>query len=321
MMKYYPVELMYLYFEPEEGISITMKSKFKNNLIVRNIYSIVRRTLTRISPLIASKAIYRISKGKALNLKAPLDFNEKIMWLKLNTYYKNPLVTMCVDKYAVRKYIIERGCEKSLNDLVGVYDSVGDIKWEELPQAFVLKCNHGCGYNIICDDKSKADKQEIYAQLSVWMKEDYYLDYAEVNYQFVSKKIICEKYLRTNDGLLPNDYKFYCFDGIPRFVLVCYDRDVELKLIFFDMDWNNVKIGREGINDGIQILKPVSFEIMVEYSKKLSKGFPFVRMDFYDVNGKAVFGEMTFTPAGGLADYYSDYGLQHLGELIHLEGE
>lgn len=295
-----------------------MIKKKRHSAFARRIYVNIKKTLTRISPELATKIIYRVSMGRKLNLEEPDDFNQKIMWLKLNTYYNNPLVTQCADKYAVREYIKEHGCSEILNGLIDVYDSVDEIEWDNLPNQFAIKCNHGCGLNIICADKSTADKEKILNTLKEWIKTDYYLGNAEVNYKFVSKKIICEPFLNTKNGHLPNDYKIYCFDGKPQCVLVCYERDVELKLLFLDLDWNPTNIGKEGINDGEVIPKPQSFEKMIEYSKILSKGLPFVRMDFYDVDGEVVFGEMTFTPAGGLATYYSEEGLKYLGDLIKL---
>lgn len=298
-----------------------MNSRFKENPLFVAGYRISRKALTRISPVVASKFIYRVAKKKKLDLKNPQLFDEKIMWLKLNTYYKNPLITKCVDKYAVREYIKEQGCEEILNDLIGVYSSTSEIEWDKMPDRFALKCNHGCGYNIICDDKSKLDLDAVKKQLDAWMAEDYYLNYAEVNYKYVPKRIICEAYLASKDGFLPNDYKIYCFDGVPKLVLTCYDRDdakEQVQLVFTDLDFNVLAYGAEGINDGKAIEKPESFDKMLEYCRILSKGFPFVRMDFYDIDGKVYFGEMTFTPAGGLAKYYNEEGQKRLGEMIAL---
>ena len=299
-----------------------MNSSIKKNPFFIKGYRVTRELLTRISPTLASKFIFRIAKGKSLDLKNPQTFDEKIMWLKLNTYYKNPLITQCVDKYAVREYVEKCGCGEILNDLLAVYDSVDEIDWDDLPNAFAIKCNHGCGYNIVCDDKSKLDIEWAKKQLKEWMDEDYYLNYAEVNYQFVPKKIVCERYLQSEDGLLPNDYKIYCFGGEPKLALICYDRDDakdRVQLVFVDLDFNELPYGAEGINDGSKVRKPKSFESMLEYSRKLSKGFPYVRMDFYDVDGKVYFGEMTFTPSGGITHYYSEQGQKELGEMIVLD--
>lgn len=300
---------------------VNMGLNLKKNPFIISTYEAARVLLTKISPTLASRFIYRIAKGKKLDLKDPQLFDEKIMWLKLNTYYNNPLITKCVDKYAVREYIKEKGCEEILNELIGVYDSSDKIEWDKLPDRFALKCNHGCGYNIICDDRSKLDVTAAKKQLDAWMAEDYYLSFAEVNYKYVPKRIICEAYLSSKDGFLPNDYKIYCFNGVPKLVLTCYDRDdakEQVQLVFTDLDFNVLPYGAEGINDGKVIERPESFDKMLEYSKILSEGFPFVRMDFYDIDGKVYFGEMTFTPAGGLAKYYNDEGQKRLGEMISL---
>ncbi len=294
------------------------KEKFKNNKIIVYIYGAFRRGLTRISPTLTSKLIYRISKGKPLNLKNPKDFDEKLMWLKLKKYYKNPLITECADKYRVREYVKRKGCEYCLNELLGVYDYPEEINWDELPNQFVIKCNHGCGYNIICDDKSKLNIEEAKGKLKRWLKEDFYLENAEVNYKYIKKKIICEKYLKTDDGFVPNDYKIYCFNGEPDVTLVCFDREEALQLVFMDKNWKSTKIGKDSYYSGKEVKKPASYEEMMELSAILSKDFPFVRMDFYDYNGKAILGEMTFTPSGANNDVYTDYGDEYLSNKLNL---
>lgn len=292
----------------------------KSNKLLKKVYKNFKCIMTRISPELTSKIIYKVSTGKKLDLDNPKDFNQKIMWLKLRTYYKNDLVTQCADKYAVRQYVKDCGCEKILNELIGVYDSVDEIEWDMLPRQFALKCNHGCGYNIICTDKTAMDKTVAFDKINKWLKEDYYLENAEVNYQYIKRKIICEKYIETKAGVFPNDYKIYCFNGEPKLILVCYERNIKVKLAFLDLDWNVLDIGKTPVENVEKIEKPDTLDQMIEYSKKLSKGFPYVRVDFYDVDGKVVFGEMTFTPAGGIAPYYNEYGLKYLGDLLSLPG-
>lgn len=295
------------------------KEKLKNNKFIVWSYGRFRRVLTIISPTLTSKLMYRISKGKRLNLKEPKLFDEKLMWLKLNTYYKNPLVTECADKYRVRDYVERKGCKEVLNELIAVYDNVNDIEWDTLPNQFVIKCNHGCGYNIICDNKDKLNIDDAKLNLIKWIKEDFYLETAEVNYKFINKKIICEKYLKTDDGFVPNDYKIYCFNGEPLIVLVCFDREEELQLVFMDLDWKVTKIGTDSYYNGKPVKKPESLDEMISVSKVLSKDFPFVRIDFYDYNGKAILGEMTFTPSGGINNAYTEWGDKYLGNLLDLD--
>lgn len=290
----------------------------KKNFFIQKIYEKARKIMTLVSPRLASIMMYKISIGKKLNLRNPIDFNQKIMWLKLNTYNQNSLITQCVDKFAVRDYIKSKKCDEILNNLIGVYESTKEIDWEKLPQKFALKCNHGCGMNIICANKDELDKNKTFAQLEQWMSIDYYLDYAEINYKDVKKKIICEDYLGAAKGELPNDYKIYCFDGVPQIILVCHDRAAGVKLAFYDLQWQSVPLGKLADNQEQSLQRPNSLDKMLEYSRTLSKGFPFVRIDFYDFGGQVFFGEMTFTPAGGMAKYYSDYGQEYLGNLIKL---
>lgn len=169
----------------------------KNNLIIAlyEKFSLgFQSLLTIISPVINSKYQYKRVFGKKLNLKQPCTFNEKLIWLKLNTYYKNPLIIQCADKYAARNYIEKCGYAGILNELYGVYERVSDIPWDDLPDKFVLKWNFGCGFNIICTDKSKLNIAEAKSQLKKWGRKKPYLQYSEMQYKGIKKKIICERY-------------------------------------------------------------------------------------------------------------------------------
>jgi len=274
------------------------------------------RAIYAISPVLASKYFYRRVTGKHLNLKRPHDLNEKLQWLKL--YWQNPLVAKCTDKYEVREYALTCGCEEILNRLYGIYEHSSEIDWSKLPNNFALKCTHGCGYNIICDDKDRLDKDEALAKLNEWMKIRYDRLFVEIHYSQVKPRIICEQYLETNAGLLPNDYKVYCFNGKPELVLVCSDRASDLKLDFVDLNWQRMNIGAEKYSSGEVPKKPDCLDAMIYYAEKLAPPFPFVRIDFYDYNGKPILGEMTFTPAGCAATYYNETGLKRLGEMLQL---
>ena len=302
-----------------------LKTVIKQNktfeTLVRKIDTRYRLILSSISPELASKILYKRAFGKKLDLKNPKTFNEKLMWLKLNIYYNNSLITKCADKYKVREYIEECGCSEILNDLIGSWDSVDEIEWNSLPNKFVLKCNHGCGYNIICNNKEKFDIHDAKEKLRKWMKEDYWKFHAEVNYKYIEKKIICEKYIETDDGLLPNDYKVFCFNGEPKFILAINERETgHHQRYFFDLNWNELDFEKEKNRRKNQNKprKPNSLDQMIYYSEKISKGFPFVRVDFYDSGNKPIFGEMTFTPVGGLATYYKGEVAIMLGDWIDL---
>lgn len=286
----------------------------KENKVALFFYNSVRSMITRFSPELTSRITYRISWGKKLDLEDPKDFNQKIMWLKLREYSNNPVVTQCVDKYGVRQYVIEHGGAGILNELIGVYNKVEDIPWCELPDKFVLKLTHSCAANIICKDKELLNIDEAKKKLSKWYKDDYYLKSAEMQYKGVPKRIICEKYIDSFANA-PTDYKFYCYYGKPELVLVVADRGKHTRKHFYDMDWNYISCRGER---GDLIDRPISFKEMISYCKKLASDFPFVRVDFYEVDGKPIFGEMTFTPAGGIGKSYSQSIYKLLGDKLIL---
>ncbi|WP_212667924.1 ATP-grasp fold amidoligase family protein [Virgibacillus pantothenticus] len=278
----------------------------KKNKLIRNVYWSISKTKRMIYSMIsvdfATKRFFKKAFGYSLDLSNPRTLNEKILWLKLNTYKNNPLVTQCADKYLVREYVKTSGCEEILNELIGAWNTVDEINWNELPNRFALKVNHGCGYNIICDNKDDLNIKQTKKQLSKWLKEDFWKLNAEINYQYIPKKIICEKYIQTKSGSLPEDYKVYCFNGVPQFVMLCIDREKEdPKFFYFDRSWNLMPYTKDAIeNIDIKIKKPKGIDDMFKYAEKLSKPFPFVRADFYLNNGKTIFGELTFTPSAGL---------------------
>lgn len=288
----------------------------KSELVVRG-YRSFRILLTNISPTLNVKVTYLLAKGRRINLKAPSTLEEKILWLKLNTYRENELVTICCDKFEVRNYVKENGWENILIDLIGVYKSEEDIDWSKLPEKFVLKCNHGSGFNIICKDKNKLDIEKAKSQLNSWMKEEQWKSYAEMNYKNMEKRITCEKYIETKNGHLPTDYKIYCFNGVPKAVLVIADRDGETKGSFMSTDWELLSYTEKYKANDIPE-KPLSLETMLNAAASLSKPFPFVRVDFYQGNDRAIFGEMTFTPAGGLYTSQTDIEGVTMGELLEI---
>lgn len=277
--------------------------------------------LSLISPEKVSRIRYKNVFGTEPDLENPKTFNEKLMWLKLNTYAKDPLVSQCSDKYAVREYVEQCGLGHTLNELIGVWDRAADIEWDRLPNRFAIKCNHGCGYNLICQDKSAFDTKKAAAQLDAWMKDDFWKEYAEVHYRTIPKKIICEKYLEGKKDALPVDYKIYCFHGKPVYIGNFIERDLVTDDIlrgYFDLDWKPSDVFRYEMQPEL-FERPKSLEQMLEYAEILAKPFPFVRVDFYEVDGKIYFGELTFTPTGCLATYYTDEAQVKLGELLHVK--
>ena len=294
-------------------------SKRKSSKIKR-LYTSV---LTLLSPTLNTKVLYKRYFKKPLNLKSPKTLNEKILWLKLNCYYKNPLITQCADKYAVREYVKARGCEEILNELYGVYSDLKDIEWEKFPEKFVLKLNYGCGYNLICQEKSHLNINQIKKVLNSWKKSRMHLWYSEMQYKDIKRKFICEKYLENREGLSPEDYKFYCFNGSVEYVMVCCERESgNPKFYYFDKNWIFMKnFSADGIKADVDFYlpKPEGFEKMIAYACKLSQEFPFVRVDLYYCDRKIIFGELTFTPGAALDNTRPPEIDLLFGKMLHLE--
>lgn len=264
--------------------------------------ALVYYTLSPLSPEFTSRLLFRRKFKRSLDLKDPQTLNEKIMWLKLNTYRDDPLVTKCADKWLVREYVASVGWGCTLNKVWGVWSSPREIPWGELPESFVLKCNHGCGYNLICPEKAKLDIPRSVRRLERWMKTDFWRCYAELQYRDIPKRILCEKYLG-QEGHLPADYKVYCFHGKPQYILVCDGRERGWpRFYFFDRNWSFCPITRDGLaaSPDFALPEPPHLPDMLACAAALSTPFPFVRVDFYEAEGRLIFGEMTFTPAGGL---------------------
>ncbi len=267
-----------------------------------------------------SRVYYRILMKKKLHLKNPQTFNEKLQWLKLYSYPHDAAVIQCADKYRVREYLTERGYGHCLNELIGVWDNARDIDWASLPERFAIKCNHGCAYNIICGDRATFDTAVAEKQLNRWMKEDFSLYNCEVHYRHIEPKIICEKYIETEDGFFPVDYKFFCFNGEPKFIGVFIDREVGLRRVFLDLDWKPLPYAKEN-GDSVALKKPECYDEMLKTVKDLCRDFTFVRVDLYAMDQKVVFGELTFTPSGALADYLTPEADLALGQMLDISKE
>lgn len=282
-------------------------------MLVKKIGKIVLSYLNKISNnKLGSTILYIIRTREIPHYKNPRNFNDKTMNLKFS-YQNNNLVVECTDKYEVREYIKQKKCEEILNKLYGVYEDPEKIDFSQLPNKFVLKCTHGCGYNIICKNKEKLNQKETKEQLKKWMKERYGWATGELHYTKIKPKIICEKYLCDRNGKMPLDYKIYCFNGKAICILVCSEREEKLKLSYYDLEWNRVDYEKKNWSSKKNIEKPDNLEQMIAYAEKLSKQFKFVRVDLYNDNGKIIFGELTFTPACCCAPYYSKKANLELG--------
>lgn len=284
--------------------------------MIKNVCKFIVSICTHISPTLGCRIIYFIKFKRILNLKNPVYFNEKLMWLKLNDYNHNNNVWTCSDKYTMRKYCLDKGIkEENLSKLIGVYGNIDEIDFNKLPKKFALKCTHGMGFNIICEDKEKIDIVKTKKKLDIWQKKKFGYESAETHYTHIEPKIICEEFIENEKNEYPIDYKIYCFNGKPKIVLVCTNRKTHYQTTFFDLNWNNLHLRESETN--LILEKPKQFEEMIEISKNLSKEFKFVRVDFYEHNGKAILGELTFTPAACLGIYIKEES-KKMGDMLDL---
>lgn len=261
---------------------------------------------------------YRGIMGKKLDLKKPKSFNEKLQWLKL--YDRKPEYTLMVDKYEVRKYIKEKIGDEYLIPILGVYDNFDKIDFNALPNQFVLKPNHTSGDVYICKDKSNVDYIELKKKVNMWLKREYYWFQREWPYKNVKPRIICEKYMVDESGTELKDYKFMCFNGKVKCSFVSLNRNSStgLNVDFYDTDWNLMPFERHYSNSGKKISRPKSYETMINFAEILSKNLPFLRVDFYEVDGHLYFGELTFYPGSGFEEFTPDSYDEILGGWITL---
>ncbi len=262
---------------------------------------------SRINPEFASKVRYRYYVGKPLNLHNPQTLNEKMMYLKLRVYWNKQFVADSADKFRVHQIVKEKGCPEILNELYGAWEKVEDIEWEKLPNKFVLKCNHGSGYNIICRDKSTFNIQEAKEKLRGWLMEKYGVERAEQGiYSKIKPMIIAEKFIDTADNKPPKDYKFFCSYGEVKFLFVASDRiDEQTKFDYYWPNWTWIPVKNQHPNAG-PVEKPKMIDKMIEYAKILSKDLPLIRVDLYNEGEQIIFGELTFTHFGCLNPFDPD---------------
>lgn len=242
--------------------------------------------------------------GRNVNWKNPVTFNEKLQWLKV--YDRNPLYTKLVDKYEVRKYIADKLGEQHLIPALGVWERFEDIDFNALPDQFVLKCTHDSASVIVCKDKATFDIEAARKKLSACLKRNFYYSHREWPYKNVKPRIMAEQYMEDDVSKELRDYKFFAFDGTVRALFIASDRqaeNTEVKFDFFDADFNHLDV-RQGHPNSITLpQKPMHFDIMKELVARLSVGFPHVRVDFYECNGRVYFGEITFFHHSGFVPF------------------
>lgn len=283
----------------------------KNRLRILNFFRFVPdRVIIEIE--------YRMRIGKRLNLKQPKTFNEKLQWLKL--YDRKDIYTTMVDKFAVKRYLTEKIGEKYVVPLLGCWDNAESIDFNKLPDQFVLKCNHDSGSVVICTDKSKLDMKMVKKKLDFHMKIDAYALGREWPYKNIKRKIIAEELLldsEHNDTDI-KDYKFFCFDGVPKIMYISNDRGENPRTDFFDMNFKHLPIQMKDPNAEIMPKKPEMFDEMKKIAGVLSKNIPQLRVDFYVVGKRIYVGELTFYHNSGFTPVKPEEWNNKLGEWIKL---
>lgn len=254
--------------------------------------------------------------GRLPDLRNPQTFNEKICWLML--YYRPPLLPTVADKHSVRSYVAERVGPGILNELYGVWDHPAQIDFDALPDAFVLKINWGWRMNILCHDKSQLDVAATRARLTDWMRRSYYWTSREWCYKNIRPRIICERLLVDSVLRTPTEYGFHCFAGEPRFVRASRDRATRLTTDTFDATWHRTPFSINRPDAGQVVDRPSNFDEMVECARRLSAGWPFARVDLYEVDKRTVFSEVTFYPGAAAIHFIPREYDRYWGDALPL---
>ncbi len=278
------------------------------------------RLLLNHFPLFYAQYRYKHTYGRKANLSNPVSFDEKLLWLML--FWRHPLKTECGDKYTMRNYVSNQGLAHLLPELIGVYNKSSEIDFGKLPEKFVLKCTHGCGFNIICHNKAEFDIKEARLKLDKWMTIDFSKIAGELHYASMKPRIICEQFLDDLASDKPMDYKVYCFNGKAHCIMVAQGRDDRGhtdKFDIYSLGWKSKPpYYTSDSAEERDIPIPEAYDEIIVAAEALSKPFPYVRMDFYSIRGKAVLGEMTFTPSGCIQNHYTAKAQITLGSLIQL---
>ena len=264
------------------------------------------------------KVYYEYYTGKKLNLGDPKDFNQKIQWLKV--FYRPAILSKLVDKYEVREYVNQKVGKQYLNELIAVYDRPGQVDFDTLPDKYVLKATHGYHFNLIVKDRSTLNKTKAKFLMHKWLsKNQYWRGGLEWAYKNAKPRLIIEKYLEEIGKEDVSDYKFFCCNGVPKLLHIDIDRGSHHRRAYYDMDWKKLPI-KHDIIDFIEeeVSQPPNFDEMVRVATQLADNFPFVRVDLYNLNGKIIFGEMTFYPADGRLEFIPEEYNTIIGDYIEL---
>lgn len=294
----------------------------KENKLKRAIALPFRGVIKTFFPKAYIKLQYKYITHHKLNLDKPVRYTEKLQYLRLYTYPKNPLVTKCASRDGLREYVTSLGLEQYLVPIYGLYNSFDEIHFNDLPSSFVMKCTHGCAMNEIVFDKSKLDLKQLRKKFKKWLKTNYGNKTLEKHYSPIKPKIIIEQLLKEN-GHTPIEYKIHVFNGTAMNLYVVTDRGNDIRYTNFYINWTRF--------DGSQFngwkssdtepIKPENFDEMVKLAETLASPFPFVRVDLYSIDGKIYISEMTFTPAKGTLILDDDNVDFEMGEWLNIEKE
>ena len=264
------------------------------------------------------KLKYFVYFKKKLNLNNPKSFNEKLQWLKL--YDRNPLYVTMVDKYDVKKYVENKIGKEYIIPTIGIYKKINEINFNKLPNKFVIKCTHDCGSTVIVKNKNKIDYDEIKRKIENKLKVNYYYSGREWPYKNVKPRIIVEKYMEDKKENEIKDYKFFCFNGEPKIMYVSDNSHTNNQhSCFFNMNYKKINIKRKDYQEFKETpKKPIKFEKMINLSRILYNGIPHVRVDWYEINGKLYFGELTLYTCSGFIPFENEEWDYKIGEMLKL---
>lgn len=252
---------------------------------------------------------------KRIDIDNPMTLSDKICYLEFRQ--PNELRALCSDKYEVRRYVESKGLSEFLVPLIGCYSSADEIDFGSLPNQFVLKATFGCQMNLICEDKDKLDVSLAYKTVNGWIKKGFNRSALEPHYSRLERRVICERFLGGAQGMV--DYKFHCINGKPEFILVCSERNMGVKLNLYDLDWNPIDGLNERRKNRKTMEKPSKLDDMIRISSVLAEDFEFARVDLYQIGENIFFGELTFTPNGGmLSNFTHEFDLA-MGSKMHIE--
>jgi len=280
----------------------------------------VKRKITRsLFPKYYIKKIYKNKMGVELNLNPPINFNEKIQWLKLYELPYNPLVIKYADKYQLPKNLIEQGLSQYAAPVIGAWNSFEEIPLASLPDQFVLKINNTSSANWFINNKKTVNWRELQNEITYWLKRDYGLITIERHYSKIPSKVIAEEYLQLNEERL--EYNFYCFHGKVKFCNVIRFDDIQTKdstEASYTANWEYLDFHLPSYHFSKEIEKPENLEEMLRVSEQISRDFLFVRVDFMVYQDRTILGELTFSPASGFDNSFTDEALNIMGSWLDL---